>query len=206
MKLAIEMSTQQKSVALLTDAGDLFSENWNEDRRQPDQLHGKLDEIREKANTSWSTLSALYSGIGPGQYSGMRAAVSTATGLALPGGIPSFGISSGWAMADAYSRETGVKRIAVIGDARRSSWWCGVLSVDGGSPQIESDWTIYSEEELKEHLSRTNPESVITSEKDRCESLNLTLIQKYPTAEDLLSLTETPFVSKPLPIYLHPAV
>lgn len=81
-------------------------------------------------------------GLGPGSFSGIRAAIAAFQGLALPDGKPLLGVSSAaaWARRLLSAQPPGMP-IAIVGDARRDRIWCGIfvlvapesLSSDGSS-------------------------------------------------------------------------
>lgn len=62
-------------------------------RGQAERLVSLLEEILENQNFTWSDLSALAVGTGPGNFTGIRIGVSTARGLALGLAIPVYGVT-----------------------------------------------------------------------------------------------------------------
>lgn len=62
-------------------------------RGQAERLLPMLEEILKDASVAWGDLDALGVGIGPGNFTGIRIAVSAARGLALGLGIPAVGVS-----------------------------------------------------------------------------------------------------------------
>ena len=61
---------------------------------QAERLLGLCAELLEEANVAYGDLSAIGVGIGPGNFTGIRIAVSAARGLALGLGIPAVGVSA----------------------------------------------------------------------------------------------------------------
>lgn len=59
---------------------------------QAERLMGLLQDCLEDADLTWSDLDALAVGIGPGNFTGIRIAVSAARGLALALDIPVYGV------------------------------------------------------------------------------------------------------------------
>jgi tRNA threonylcarbamoyladenosine biosynthesis protein TsaB len=218
-RLALELSTEEKSVAIQTLSGSVHERSWPEDRSKPDPLYEMLDAVRMDAGLSWEDLTGVIVGRGPGQYSGMRAAVSAAQGLALPGGIPVTGVSSGAAQAWRMLRDSERALVAVLGDARRQRWWMGMFDLDPGGLRSVTDWALYTDEDVVAAVSASTA-YVVTSDWDRCsEALQVMFPGRellhpgafFPRASDLLSLHASRTVSgmdpeSPLPIYLHPAV
>lgn len=69
-------------------------------------------------------LTALAVGTGPGSFSGIRAALAVATGLALPDELPVFGVLSAAAAVRKWRAENpSGSRAIVLGDARRGHVW-----------------------------------------------------------------------------------
>ncbi|WP_420916444.1 tRNA (adenosine(37)-N6)-threonylcarbamoyltransferase complex dimerization subunit type 1 TsaB [Pseudophaeobacter leonis] len=72
----------------------LLAERFEERTRgQAERLMPLLEEILTEAGVTWSDLDAIGVGVGPGNFTGIRIAVSAARGLALGLGIPAVGIS-----------------------------------------------------------------------------------------------------------------
>lgn len=63
------------------------------DRGQAERLLPLLEEMLEEAGITWAGLDALGVGVGPGNFTGIRIAVSAARGVALALGIPVIGVS-----------------------------------------------------------------------------------------------------------------
>jgi tRNA threonylcarbamoyl adenosine modification protein YeaZ len=69
------------------------------ERGQAERLFPMLAEMLEEAGLGWHDLDAIGVGTGPGNFTGVRIAVSAARGLAMSLGIPSFGVSAFEALA-----------------------------------------------------------------------------------------------------------
>lgn len=63
-------------------------------RGQAEALMPMLEELLTEAGLGWRDLGAIGVGTGPGNFTGIRIAVSAARGLALGLGIPAIGVSS----------------------------------------------------------------------------------------------------------------
>lgn len=69
-------------------------------------------------------LSALAVGTGPGSFSGIRAALAIALGIAVPDSLPVSGVLSAAAAVRAWrARNPGAPRARLLGDARRGHVW-----------------------------------------------------------------------------------
>ncbi len=67
-------------------------------RGQGERLMPMLDELLKSENIAWNDIEVIGVGIGPGNFTGIRIAVSAARGLGLALGIPVLGVSSFEAM------------------------------------------------------------------------------------------------------------
>jgi tRNA threonylcarbamoyl adenosine modification protein YeaZ len=81
---------------------------------QAERLIPMLEEVLEGAGKSWGDLDLIAVGIGPGNFTGVRIAVSTARGLALSLGVPAVGVS----VFEALAFDT-KGRVTIARDARR---------------------------------------------------------------------------------------
>ncbi len=91
--LGFDTSAAHCAAALLR--GDqLLAERFEERARgQAERLIPMLEEILAEAGHRWSDLEALGVGVGPGNFTGIRIAVSAARGLALGLNVPAVGVS-----------------------------------------------------------------------------------------------------------------
>jgi tRNA threonylcarbamoyladenosine biosynthesis protein TsaB len=98
--LGFDTSAAHCAAALL--CGDRVLARAEEDmgRGQAERLMPMLEELLAGAGHGWSDLDAIGVGVGPGNFTGIRIAVSAARGLALSLGIPAVGVSSFEALAE----------------------------------------------------------------------------------------------------------
>ncbi len=216
--LAIELSSAQASLALLSDGQVLAGDTWN-DRDVPDQeLFRRLPPILAAAGVSIGSVDLFAAGRGPGSYSGLRIAVTAAQALALPSGKPFFTVSSGEALAQEIADRERASAVAVVGDARRGTLWIGVFEARGSEFATEKPWSVVRAEDLASVL----PEGcvAVTPDWDRLSSV----IQAHPAPRARWiagnSCPKALWVGRiaaerfhagaasepPTPIYMHPAV
>ncbi|MCA0857393.1 tRNA (adenosine(37)-N6)-threonylcarbamoyltransferase complex dimerization subunit type 1 TsaB [Phaeobacter italicus] len=90
--LGFDTSAAHCAAALLR--GDVILAECCEEmgRGQAERLMPLLEEVLSAGNAVWSDLDAIGVGIGPGNFTGIRIAVSAARGLALGLGIPAVGV------------------------------------------------------------------------------------------------------------------
>ena len=70
-------------------------------RGQAERLMPLLEQVLAEAGATWRDLAAIGVGVGPGNFTGIRIAVSAARGLALGLGVPAIGVSGFQARAAA---------------------------------------------------------------------------------------------------------
>ena len=91
--LAFDTSAANCAAALLRDRQLVASRHEETGRGQAERLFPMLEEVLAEAGLWWSDLDAIGVGIGPGNFTGIRIAVSAARGLSLSMGIPAIGVS-----------------------------------------------------------------------------------------------------------------
>ncbi len=108
--LALDTSTSQGSVALLSDGQLVLDERFSADRSHTATLFTVL----ERARALTATIDRIVVGLGPGSYAGVRIAIAAALGLELSTGAKLVGIPSVATLGVSY---------VAIGDARRETFY-----------------------------------------------------------------------------------
>ncbi len=91
--LGFDTSAAHCAAALLRGDDILVSRLEEMKRGQAERLMVLLEEVLTEGNTAWADLDAIGVGIGPGNFTGIRIAVSAARGLALGLNIPAVGVT-----------------------------------------------------------------------------------------------------------------
>jgi len=91
--LAFDTSAAHCAAALLSGDRIVISTAEEMTRGQAERLMPLLQELLAEAGFTWQDLSALGVGVGPGNFTGIRIAVSAARGLALGLDVPAVGVS-----------------------------------------------------------------------------------------------------------------
>ncbi len=91
--LGFDTSGPYCSAVLLQDDAVLADSYEEMGRGQAEKLFPLLEALLQTSGKDWHDLCAIGVGIGPGNFTGIRIAVSAARGLALSLGIPAVGIS-----------------------------------------------------------------------------------------------------------------
>ena len=112
--LSFDTSAAHCAAALVSGDQILGAMSEPLQKGQAERLIPMLEEVLSGADKSWGDLDLIAVGVGPGNFTGVRIAVSTARGLSLSLGIPAVGVSVFEALA------FGTKgRLTVSRDARR---------------------------------------------------------------------------------------
>jgi tRNA threonylcarbamoyl adenosine modification protein YeaZ len=136
--LALDLSTARGSLAWLDENAEATRE-WPNDRKNSGPLFDNLAATVNKLGPP----KTIIVGLGPGSYAGTRIAISAAIGLQLSCRASLIGFPSICAM------ETEAKEYAVIGDARRRSFFFARIS----AKVLTEGPLLLSEEELHKQLA-----------------------------------------------------
>lgn len=128
--LALDTSTPITALAL-GRAGELVAHAEHDDRGRPaaEQLAGRISALLAGAGVTARELGAIACGIGPGTFTGTRAALATAKGLALALPCPLFAVSTLAAIAGSADGAV----LATI-DARRGEVYAGQFDCGPDGP------------------------------------------------------------------------
>ena len=92
--LAFDTSAAHCAAALL--CGDQIVATRSEAlaRGQAERLFPMLEELLSESGRSWTDVTRIGVGVGPGNFTGIRISVAAARGLALSLGVPAIGVSA----------------------------------------------------------------------------------------------------------------
>ncbi|KPD13578.1 tRNA (adenosine(37)-N6)-threonylcarbamoyltransferase complex dimerization subunit type 1 TsaB [Phaeobacter sp. 11ANDIMAR09] len=123
--LGFDTSAPHCTAALLRGDQILAQSFEAHTRGQAERLMPMLQEVLAEAGQTWSALTAIGVGIGPGNFTGIRIAVSAARGLALGLKIPAVGV-------DGFDAREQQGHLAAI-PAPRAQVYCRLL---GQAPRL----------------------------------------------------------------------
>ena len=115
--LALEFSSERRSVALARD-GVLLAEAGETGGRDT-QAFALIEKVLLAGNTVREEIEVIAVGLGPGSYTGIRAAIAVAQGWQLARGTKLIGVSSVDALAAAAQAAAIFGRVNVAVDAQR---------------------------------------------------------------------------------------
>lgn len=152
MIVAIDASTTGCSVALFKDRKVLFSMDSRIDRSSAENLTLMIEQVLRFGGADYPDLEAVAVAKGPGSYTGLRIAVSTAKGLAFGRDIPL--ISFGTLPALCYQQEftEGIDLLCPMIDARRMEVFCGFYDAADKAEKVPVKAVLVREDSFSEIL------------------------------------------------------
>jgi tRNA threonylcarbamoyladenosine biosynthesis protein TsaB len=120
--LAFEFSSAQRSVALAR-GGIVLSEAVESGGYRVTNAFGLTEQVLAAANVLREEVEVISVGIGPGSYTGIRAAIALAQGWQLARGIKLLGVSSAECLAAQAQAEKIFGRVNVVVDAQRGEFY-----------------------------------------------------------------------------------
>ena len=143
--LSIDTSTSRGSVALLDGDALVLDEVFSAERSHTSTLFP----ILERARTLAPRLTRIAVGLGPGSYTGIRAAIAVAQGWQLARGIKLLGVSSVAALAAQAQAAHFFGRVNVVVDAQRGEFYLADWEISAESRVEICPLQIVSTEEVQ---------------------------------------------------------
>jgi tRNA threonylcarbamoyladenosine biosynthesis protein TsaB len=119
--LALEFSSEHRSVALAR-AGDFLAET-TESAGRGTAAFEMIEKVLKQANLEREEIEIIAVGLGPGSYTGIRAAIALAQGWQLARGIKITGVSSAAAIAACAQTENFFGRLNIVIYAQREEFY-----------------------------------------------------------------------------------
>ncbi|MEK6776488.1 MAG: tRNA (adenosine(37)-N6)-threonylcarbamoyltransferase complex dimerization subunit type 1 TsaB [bacterium] len=139
--LCIEASTEVCSVALIGDSGLISEYSRCIKVTHSERLLPAIQSILVDTNVTIKEIHAVAVSVGPGSFTSIRVAVSTAKGLAYDGNKPVIPVSSLLGLAHRF-REVGLP-ICTLLDARKQEVYAAVFkSIDGEISAVSPEQVI----------------------------------------------------------------
>ena len=126
--VALETSTEYCSLALARGA-QAFERSFHAGQRHSELVLPALREMLQQAGLEIHAIDAVAYGAGPGSFTGLRIACGIAQGLALARNLPTAGICSLLALAEA----SGADKVIACLDARMGEVYHAVYCKSGGN-------------------------------------------------------------------------
>lgn len=128
--LALEFSSPQRSVALAR--GETVLSDAVETGGRNTAAFGMIEKMLAEAKTGREEIDVIAVGLGPGSYTGIRAAISIAQGWQLARGTKLLGVGSVGAIAAQAQAENIFGRVNVVVDAQRNEFYLATFQISTG--------------------------------------------------------------------------
>jgi len=124
MILALEFSSDRRSVALARD-GFVLAEAVEQTGGRVTNAFGLIEKVLTDGKVAREQIEVLAVGLGPGSYTGIRAAIAVAQGWQLARGVRLLGVGSMEALAAQAQAEKIFGRVNLLVDAQRGEFYLG---------------------------------------------------------------------------------
>jgi len=148
--LALEFSSLQRSVAVLDPETDSIAEAVDTAGGRTMRPLALIDSALKQARLEREEIDAVAVGLGPGSYTGIRAAIALAQGWQLARGVKICGISSALCLASQAAAK-GLAQFNVVIDAQRGEFYLATYeTMEGGELRSLSPLRIVAHETITE--------------------------------------------------------
>lgn len=145
--LALEFSSLRRSVALARD-GTVLAEAVAETAGRGTDAFGLIERASAEAKTSREAIETIAVGLGPGSYTGIRAAIAVAQGWQLARGVKLLGVSSVESLALQAQAEGMADRVDLVIDAQRGEFYVAAWEISGAQRRLIEPLKITSAAEI----------------------------------------------------------
>jgi tRNA threonylcarbamoyl adenosine modification protein YeaZ len=148
--LAVEFSSSQRSVALVSGSQpwSVLSEVVETGGRSTRAL-GMIEAALAQGGVEREAVECLAIGLGPGSYTGIRAAIALAQGWQLASSVKLVGVSSADALAAQAASEGLTGRVAVVIDAQRGEFYLAIYEVTREGWNVREPLRLATREEVQ---------------------------------------------------------
>ncbi len=130
--LALEFSSARRSAALARANGAVLAEAADQTGGRGTDALGLIGRVLKEANLSQEAVEVIAVGLGPGSYTGIRAAIAVAQGWQLARGTRLLGLSSLESLAAQAQAEKLFGRVNLAIDAQRGEFYVATWEISGG--------------------------------------------------------------------------
>lgn len=152
MILALDSSTTGCSVAVFEEGKVMVSVTSRKDRSAAENLTTMIEQALGLVGIDRSGITAVAVAKGPGSYTGLRIAVSTAKGLAYALGVPLISFGTLEALVHSVQEAGRYKYLCPMIDARRMEVFCGVYDAASLAPVGPTEALLIDAFSLGEYL------------------------------------------------------
>jgi tRNA threonylcarbamoyladenosine biosynthesis protein TsaB len=146
--LALEFSSARRSVALAR-GGEVLAEAFEQTAERGTKVFGLIEQVLGAAKISRVEIDAVAVGLGPGSYTGIRAAIAVAQGWQLARGAKLLGVSSIEALAAQAQQERFFGLVNLAVDAQRKEFYLSTWRISETERVEISPLRIVAAEEIE---------------------------------------------------------
>lgn len=146
--LALEFSSARRSVALAR-GGIVLSEAVEHTASRGTNGFGLIEKVLAEAKVSRAAIVIIAVGLGPGSYTGIRAAIAMAQGWQLATGVKLLGVSSAEGLAAQAQAEKIFGRVNVVIDAQRGEFYLAGWEISPAERKVVSPLKIATAAEVE---------------------------------------------------------
>lgn len=200
--LALEFSTDRRSTAIVeSNSGNILGSAFEIGGRSTKAIF-LVEEVLRQASLEREQIDVIAVGIGPGSYTGIRAAVALVQGWQLAANIKTIGISSAECLAKQAQSAGKLGKVNIIIDAQRNEFYLSGYSISASNLSEIEPLRIVTRTEVENRFN--SGEFIVGSEANRYFGSSENI---YPDAATLGKIAgeRTDFVpaEKLEPIYLR---
>jgi len=152
MILALEFSSDRRSVALAR-GGTVLSEAVEETAGRTTNALGLIEKVLADGKVSREEIEVIAVGLGPGSYTGIRAAIAVAQGWQLARGVKLLGEASTEAIAAQAQAEKLFGHVNILIDAQRGEFYLSEWEISADNRKETGALRIVTATEIKERVA-----------------------------------------------------
>ena len=145
--LAFEFSSAQRSVALAR-GGVVLAEAMESGGYRVTNAFGLIEKVLATAKVSRADVQVIAVGMGPGSYTGIRAAIALAQGWQLAREVRLLGVSSAEVLAAQAQADKIFGRVNVVIDAQRGEFYLATWEISAAAREEIAPLKIVTAQEL----------------------------------------------------------
>jgi tRNA threonylcarbamoyladenosine biosynthesis protein TsaB len=145
--LALEFSSEQRSVALARD-GIVLAEAVETGGHRATNVFALVEKVLSTASLAREAVEVIAVGLGPGSYTGIRAAIAVAQGWQLATGVKLLGVGSAECLAAQAQAEKIFGRVNLVIDAQRGEFYLAGWEISAAAHPVVEPLKIVGAAEL----------------------------------------------------------
>ena len=149
--LALEFSSPQRSVAVLNPGTGSIAEVVDTASGHTMKPFALIESALRQAGLEREQIETVVVGLGPGSYTGIRAAIALAQGWQLARGVKLCGMSSVECLATQEAAQGSTDKFNVVIDAQRGEFYLATYTILSGKPKSNAPLQIVPLKAVQQH-------------------------------------------------------